>query len=193
MLGLSLSRVVLSTATTVRLRMQQALPQIYPPVMLWCVFLFLFALEVWLSAADIGLREGDMSILSLMALTMIPIGIIILVEFLSYQDSLREPIGEERTAQVSQEEQFARVRSAFFIVLAAVPVLNLATTIYTDHTIVSFDAALQILVILGAAAGLLLRSSRSQLILPCVMIAVMSTFIVMEYEVIGLLPALLTT
>lgn len=192
LLGLSISRVVLSLASTVRLRLQRQLASLYPPAVLWNVFLFLFAIEVWLSAADINLRSGQLTILNLSALTLIPIGILALVELLSYSSDITEK-SDDTEIIANQEIQFQRIRVVFFTVLAVVPVMNIAATIYVSNTIVSLDVLLPTLVIIGALIGIRLTSERYQVVLASIMIALMIAFIVLEYEIIGLLPALLTT
>ena len=176
---------------TVRLRIRQQISSIYAPNMLWCIFLFLFAVEVWLSAADIQISQGTMNIVSIASLTVIPIGIIALVEIIVFDSAVKDYDENGREYIVSQREQFAMSRLTFFILLALVPMLNIATTLYLDKTPMTTDALLQALVVIGALFGIALTSPRAQVILASVMIVIMCIFIVFEYQIFGLLPALL--
>lgn len=176
---------------TVRLRIRQQIQSIYAPNMLWCIFLFLFAIEVWLSAADIQISQGTINIVSIASLTVIPIGIIALVEIIVFDSAVKEYDADGHEIIVSQRQQFAMSRVTFFILLAFVPMLNLATTLYLDKTPLTTDALLQSLVVIGALIGLTLKSTRAQVILATSMIGIMCVFIVLEYQIFGLLPALL--
>lgn len=193
LLGLALSRSVLTIASVVRWRMQREIKELYLPAILWDAFIFLFAVEVWLSASDIKFGKGQYDILDLATLTLIPIGILALVEFLSYHDDTTEVGDDGHERQVTQEEQFTRVRPAFFILLAVVPLLNTAATIYTSHTLLSINVLLPALVMIGALLGLVFTSTRAQVVLSSCLIALMLAFIVLEYEIFGLLPTLLTS
>lgn len=191
LLGLCLSRVVVTIGMTIRLRTRHVVERIYAPTMLWYIFLFLFAIEVWLSAADIQIAGASLTLLSIASLTVIPIGIIGLVELIVFDPSIKEPDSTDTDELVSQETQFQRSRLTFFVLLALVPVFNLGTTLYLDKTVITLDVVLQFLVIAGALIGMAVRSTLGQTVLASTLIALMLIFIVIEYEVIGLLPALL--
>ena len=190
LLGLALSRVVISLATISRLRLQRQLPKVYVPVVLWEIFLVLFAAEVWLSAVEYKLRLGSISVPILGALTVIPIGIFILVEFLNYDDDFKEPNSAGTPTLIPQVEQFGRVRKAFFIALASVSVFTIAAILMVNPQMLNADLILPALVTIGALAGYLLPSKRAQTVIASSLISTVIVFIVLEYELLGQLPIL---
>lgn len=190
LLGLSVSRVVISMATITRLRLQGQLSKVYPPVILWEVFLLIFVIEVWFSAAEYKKDSGVLTVPILAAFAIIPVGTFVLVEFLTYDERFKITDSEGVSMTVPQREQFDKVRKAFFIVLAVIPMFTIAVNFIMTAQLQNFDLILPALVTLGALIGLALPDQRAQTVLASIMIATVVVFIVLEYELIGQLPIL---
>ena len=124
------------------------------------------------------------------ALTVIPIGIFILVEFLNYDDDFKEPNASGTPTLIPQSEQFGRVRKSFFIALAIVSVFTIAVILMVSPQILNADLILPALITIGALAGYLLPGQRAQIVIASSMIATVLVFIVIEYELLGQLPIL---
>ena len=151
---------------------------LHPPTMLWLVFLMVLTIEVWVAVSYYVRAISSMSILSLLAFLLVPMGILIMGVFLA--DSTWTG-----AAPGSDEERFSRLRPSFFAVLLLVPLVNFAHEFYLGSLGFDADLVFPALIAVAAVVGFFLRTSRADTVLAAAAVAVIAVYLVTSYGTVS--------
>lgn len=146
------------------------------PGMLWQVFLLVLVVQVWLAVTYYRETVTEVSILGLLAFLAVPAGILVMSFLLPEARWDRD---------VSPEAAFARVRPIFFGVLIGLVAVNLLHNVLIGELGVDVDLLFQALIIAGAAAGLVVRSSTADIALAAGMTLLVLLYIGLGYSTVG--------
>lgn len=148
------------------------------PTLLWQVFLLALTIEVWVSVGFYIRTLTTMSVLSLLAFLAVPMGILVLSVLLADQWWNRSPA-------MSDEERFVRVRRAFFIVLLAIPVINIAHELVLGSLALDADLFFPLAIAGGALAGLVVRARRADSSLAAAMVVLVVAYLLTTYGTVS--------
>lgn len=147
---------------------------LHPPTMLWLVFLLVLTIEVWIAVGYFIRTVTTMSIVDLLAFLWVPMGILFLGVFLADTTWLGAAPG-------SDEERFSRLRTSFFSVLLAIPVVNFAHELYLGSLAADADLLFPGLIAVGAVVGFFIRGQRADTVLAAVMVVVITVYLLSSY------------
>ena len=172
-LGMSFGQILGELATSVRQWARSRRP--FLPGMLWHVFLLVLVVQVWLAVTYYRTTFVKISVLELLAFLAVPAGILVM----SY---LLPAASEDRDAL--PDRGFERVRPVFFGVLIAVVAINLLHDFLIGQQGLDADLLFQCLLVAGAVVGLTVRGPVPDTVLAVTMIAVLCTYIGLEYSTV---------
>lgn len=176
-LGVAFSQVLIEIGVSIRNWRWRVEPSPYLPIVLWQVFLLALVIEVWLAVTYYRESERELSILGLLAFLAVPAGILIM--------GLLAPVAPATRGIVSTTEaEFQRVRPAFFGVLIAIIVINLAHGVALGDEALDSDLIFQLLILAGGVAGLFVRKKAGDTVLAALMIALACAYIALSYSVV---------
>lgn len=147
----------------------------FAPAMLWQIFLLVLVVQVWLAVTYYRRTFVQISVLELLAFLVVPAGILVMSFLLPAAGDADQP---------SPRESFARVRPVFFGVLIGIVAVNLLHGVLIGQQGVDADLGFQCVIVAGAVTGLRLRSARADAVLAALMIAVLCTYIGLEYSTV---------
>lgn len=173
-LGMSFAQILGELATAVRQWAQapDGGGRPFLPAMLWQVFLLVLVVEVWLAVTYYRTSFVEISVLELLAFLLVPAGILVMSYLL--------PAAKDR----DEHDSFNRVRPVFFGVLIGIIAVNLLHDFLIGQQGVDADLLFQCLIVAGAVVGLVVRGARADILLAVAMIAVLGTYIGLEYSTV---------
>ena len=172
-LGMSFGQILGELATAVRewARSTPGSPRSFPPTVVWQVFLLILVVQVWLGVTYYRTTFVEISVLELLAFLVVPAGILVM----SY---LLPGAGDERDA-------FDAVRPVFFGALIAIVAVNLLHGFLIGQQGIDADLLFQCLIVAGALIGMTVRGRRADTAVALAMIAVLCTYIGLEYPTVS--------
>lgn len=172
-LGMSFGQILGELAVAVREWARSRRP--FVPGMLWLTFLLILVVEVWLAVTYYRTTFVRISVLELLAFLMVPAGILVMSYLL--------PDAKQDRDEPSADD-FDRVRPVFFGVLIAVVAINLLHDFLIGQQGLDADLLFQCLLVAGALIGLKVHGLIPDTVLAVVMIAVLCTYIGLEYSTV---------
>lgn len=170
-LGMSFGQILQEIAGEIRQWAHARPERAFRPELLWHVFLLVLVVQVWLGVTYYRRTFVAISVLELLAFLVVPAGILVMSYLLP-------------TASSDAREGFDRVRPVFFGVLIGIVVINLGHGFLIGQQGLDADLVFQCLLLAGAGIGLRTRSTRADVVLALAMIAVLGTYIGLEYSTV---------
>lgn len=177
-LGAAFSTCARDLAEIVRENIRDADHKIYWPFVLWHVFSLLLVIEVFVSVTnDYRANPTSRSVLDFFAFLAVPVGIFV-------ASTLIKPMsGREREA-MSDEVAFGRSRRTFFTIVFLIPLVGILHEVALGTAGLDADLFFQVLLMVGAALGFLVRSLRGDITVAIGMILVIAAYIGTQHSTI---------
>lgn len=172
-LGMAFGRVLQELAITLR-DWRHGTRRPFGPAMVWQAFLLALIVQVWLAVKH-AIHTKEISVLALLAFLAVPSGILVM-SFLLPQTDL-DPRHDPEAA-------FSRVRPLFFGVLIGMVAINLLHTFLIGERGMDFDLLFQCLIAAGGLAGLVIRSTRADIVLATAMLLTVCLYIGLGYSTV---------
>lgn len=182
-LGAAFALVATAMARAVKMRCTQPGSRLFVTGLLWQGFLLLLVVQVWIAVAYYQTTVTQLSVLSLLAFLLVPVGIFVMGTLLDGDQTVNDQ-------QDSPREVFDRVRPVFFATLMAMVIGNIVHEWVLDprNMTVDSDLLFQLALVAGAVVGLVNRRRTLDPWIALALIVVLCAYILSDYAVIAVAP-----